>query len=127
MNSRDGHILDTSAGSWIKFSLPSHRFRGAPGGIRTPNPQIRSYIEFLLTFCSPVILRVFRHAVNFLFIPLRLVFVQSGSKLVASSLPYPQIWNLLPRKKLCGNGRLQVAATALLPQVKNENDDERNQ
>src|SRR5262249_54785722 len=118
MNSRDGHILDTSAGSWIKFFFPSHRFCGAPGGVFTPNPQIPSYIEFLLTFYSSVFLSAFRHAVNFLFIPLKLVFAQSGSRLVAASLPYPQIIDLLPVKISRWNSYLQDAATTLLPQMR---------
>jgi hypothetical protein len=90
-------------------------FYGAPGGIRTPNPQIRSLIGLLLVFASPVFSVASPPLRYFLFIWFQPVFDQSGSKMVAEIRCYPQIYNLLSVKNAKRNNYLKIPATTMLP------------
>ena len=92
---------------------------GAPGGIRTPNPQIRRSIKFPVISSRSVFLSTSHLPAGLVFVWFRLVFDQSGSRLVANgrreSRLNPQIDSLIVRKKRHRNGTLKRTATAVLP------------
>ena len=86
------------------------------GKTRVRNRSTR--LELAVLTNHQAILSLFRLSVIFFFILFKLVFAQSGSRLVAASLPYPQIIDLLPVKISRWNSYLQDAATTLLPQMR---------
>ena len=57
---------------------------GAPGGIRTPTPQIRRSICFSVSLSSPTFSSLFSSPLPFSFISFRVVSVQSGSRVVSN-------------------------------------------
>ena len=96
-------------------------FFGAPGGIRTPNPQIRRSIRFSLVSSRHDFFSSFSLSSPLPFISFRLVFYQSGSNVVASQPRElrlnPQICNLLPVENVSECNWLVATVSTMFPSV----------